>query len=163
MEAPTTSPRKSEPDRRDDAPEGLFLARSGTWYHDGDRIAHQRLAALLSKSVARTDDGKLVVTTGRDVLPMVSEDAPYRVRTLAEDAVVLLDDSREPLTPSSVIAIDTQGRVRSVVKGGKAWALWSASATQVLGQRVDDDGMLAVPGGRVEIQARDGEDWAGVP
>jgi hypothetical protein len=61
---------------------GLFLDGSGRWFHDGEPVRHARLAALLSRSIARAEDGSLIVTTGRDRLPFVALDTPLHVRTL---------------------------------------------------------------------------------
>ena len=40
-------PQSDLPTVRTDAPSGLFLARDGTWFHDGQAVDHERLAALL--------------------------------------------------------------------------------------------------------------------
>lgn len=125
---------------RPDAPRGLFLARDGTWFHDGQGVHHERLAALLHRSIARRDDGVLVVTTGVDVVPFVAEDAPYLVRTVRvlEATLVLSDGSEEVL--ASPLHVDAAGRVRVRVKGGRFWALLSRSASQVVMSGLDEHG-----------------------
>ena len=115
--------------RRDDAPRGLFLSRRGAWYHDGDRVKHAGLEGLLHRSIARDDAGQLLVTTGRDVLPFVAEDAPYVVRTIADGLLILSDASQEP--PGTFL-IDDAGHIRTPVKGGRFWAVCSRSATQAV-------------------------------
>jgi hypothetical protein len=145
------------PDERRDAPRGLFLSRDGAWYHDGERVRHPRLAALLHRSIARRDGG-LVVTTGRDVLPFTAEDAPFFVRTLSADALVLSDDSREPLAPRDFL-IDDDGRVRCRVKSDAFWALLSRSATQILLAQLDADGRLPTPAGACSLTPTAPRDW----
>ncbi len=115
--------------RRTDAPAGLFLSRRGAWYHDGDRVKHAGLEGLLHRSIVRDDAGQLLVSTGRDTLPFVAEDAPFIVRTVAGDDLVLSDGTREHLEGKRLY-IDDDGRVRCVVKQGRFWAVLSRSATQ---------------------------------
>lgn len=133
---------------RPDAPPGLFLARDGTWYHDGQAIHHERLGALLHRSITRGDDGTLIVTTGRDVLPFVAEDAPFVVRHVhvGDARAVLSDGTEEQLV--GPLHVDDDGRVRVRVKGGRFWALLSRTAAQVVMSGVDDDGA------RVHLAAR---------
>lgn len=133
---------------RPDAPRGLFLARDGTWFHDGRAIHHERLAALLHRSITRDDSGALIVTTGRDVLPFVAEDAPFVVRALhvGDARLTLSDGTEEPL--SAPVYVDDDGRIRVRIKGGRFWAVLSRSAAQILMSGVDDDGA------RVHLAAR---------
>lgn len=133
--------------RRDDAPAGLFLSRAGRWYHDGDPVEHAGLEGLLHRSIARAADGSLIVTTGRDVVTFVAEDAPFIVRTIEDDALVLSDDTREPLISAghaTAFFIDDVGHVRCPVKQGAYWALMSRSATQILLALIDATGSLTL-------------------
>lgn len=176
--------------RREDAPPGLFLSRRGAWYHDGDRLRHLGLESLLWKSIARASDGGLIVTTGRDRLPFLAEDAPFVVRTLgraatgrddagrtgaasdagdAEDrgevddiALVLADGSEEAVARRSFF-IDDDGRVRCPVKGGRFWALLSRSATQLLLELVDDEGRIVTPAGPCALTPAPAWRWSDPP
>lgn len=134
---------------RPDAPRGLFLARDGTWFHDGQAIHHERLSALLHRSIARDDVTRaLLVTTGRDRLPFVAEDAPYVVRAIhVGDARLTLSDGTEEALVAPV-HVDDDGRIRVRVKGGRFWAVLSRSAAQLVMSGVDDDGA------RVHLAAR---------
>ena len=127
-------PRDDLEEHRRDAPPGLFLSRRGNWFHDGDRVRHERLAQLLSGSVARDAAGGLVVTTGRDTLPFVAEDAPLQVRSVEvdDDVVTLLlsDQTREAL--GAVVVVGAEQRLRVAVRAGAFWALLTRSAGQLL-------------------------------
>lgn len=137
----------------------LSLDREGRWRHDGDLIRHARLSALLDRSIARDEEGGLMVTTGRDRLPFTSEDAPLRVKTarLQGDGLlqVLRDDRELPLTKESALCIDEEGRVRTRVegpRGGTFWALWERPATQALMPLLADE--------RIEVEVIEGvRDW----
>ncbi len=153
-------PRDDLEDDRIDAPAGLFVSRRGNWFHDGNRIRHHGLTGLLDRSVARADDGALIVTTGRDVLPITCEDAPIFVRSLdVERRVVVLSTGEEAMP--GVIAGGDDRRWRSPCRGTTMWALWTRAATQLAEPHlveVGDDVMLL--GSRlVPLVA----DWSRVP
>ena len=152
-----------EEDRRVDAPSGLFLSRRGAWYHDGTRVRHARLEALLHASIAREPHGGLIVTTGRDSLPFVSEDAPLQVRTLRhtpDDLVLLLSDGREEPVAGRAFFMDAAGRVRCAVRGGAFWALVSRSAGQTLLASLDAQGeRILTPGRSCPVREATLVDW----
>jgi hypothetical protein len=143
-------PRDALEERRPDAPPGLFFSRAGHWFHDGDRIFHAGLAGLLHRSVARADDGQLIVTTGRDTLPFVSEDAPMlaqRVEVDADGFALTLSVGRE--ARATWLAIGSDHRLRAVIDDGRFWVLLGRSAGQSLegALEVDDDGAAWVGAG----------------
>ena len=135
--------RKPDPDHRDGLPEGLYLSSSGSWFHDGSRIRHERLCQLLHRCIQRGAQGELQVSTGRDTLPFVAEDAPYLVRTTREELGVILlvlsNGNEEPLKSDSKILMDSTGRIRVSVMEGQHWALLSRSATQSIVSRIKED------------------------
>jgi hypothetical protein len=150
------------PARRADAPMGLFFSRSGAWYHDGDRIRHAGIIGLLGRSVARDDGSRLVVTTGRDVVTFVAEDAPLLVSTMARGALVLSDGSTEACAGRTFL-IDDEGRIRCPVKDGRFWALLSRSATQLLCELLDDAGVIQAPDGACALTPTPARDWTAEP
>lgn len=117
---------------------GLHMDREGRWFHDGDPVRHARLAALLSRSVARDEAGRLIVTTGRDVLAITTEDAPVQVRTVrsadgpGEGHRLVLSTGREEPLSGATILIDDDGRMRVPVEGGTFWALFLRPAAQAV-------------------------------
>lgn len=141
-------PAPGDPLIRDDAPPGLFLSRAGTWYEDGEAVTHERLAALLSRSIARVD-GRIVVTTGRDVRPVSCEDAPFVAKALVDGALLLSDGSSEPLR---ALLVDDEGVMRAPVKGGAFWAVLSRNAAREVAASLQDDGVtIGLPGGAVRL------------
>ena len=100
---------------------GLYLLADGTWLHDGDRVEHARLAALLHRSIARAADGTFIVTTGRDILPMACEDTPLRVLRVVGDAdgpvLVFSNEKEAPLDPG-LLSVDGDGSLRTEGPGG---------------------------------------------
>lgn len=134
-------PRDEIEDFRPDAPAGLFLSRKGNWFHDGQRVGHERLEALLHGAIARDAAGGLIVTTGRDVLAFVAEDAPFAVVAVDGEFAILDDGSRE-VVADVVVGGDDRWRMR--VKGGAFWALFSKSAAQTLERALADDGSALV-------------------
>jgi hypothetical protein len=151
---------------RPDAPAGLFFSRRGNWFHDGQRVAHVRLADLLRRSVARDDAGQLIVTTGRDALPFVAEDAPLLVTSaVVHDGGVrlALSDGGDDDLDGDVL-VDDAGRMRTVVRGGRFWALFSRAAQQALEPLVVDEAHLAWRGRRWRVlPVRGDEAWGALP
>lgn len=154
--------------RRADAPPGLFLSRRGAWYHDGDRVRHEGLEGLLTRSIARDPGGALIVTTGRDVLPFSVEDAPFLVRTLGPrggpgDVTLVLSDGSVEDVDGRPFLMDDEGRVRCPVKDARFWALLSRSATQLLLELVDDEGRIVTPRGATTLTSTPPRDWSEPP
>ena len=148
---------------------GLWLSRTGDWFHDDTPVRHVRLSNLLTRSIARDDEGGLIVTTGRDRLPFCAEDAPLLVRTVEEQGGRLLmhlsNGLIEALVPDAYLCIDEEGRLRSVVAGQTFWALWSRSATQALLALMHDSGAyVELPVGQLPLhQARSDRNWSVQP
>lgn len=158
MNGPRPSPLPRNP--------GLWLSRAGEWFHDDLPVRHVRLSNLLTRSIARDENGGLIVTTGRDRLPFRAEDAPLVVRTIEfEDnhfRIQLSNGLEETLETNSYLCMDGVGRIRSVVGHNSFWALWSRSATQALIGRVDDSGThILLPQGIVPLRhAHPEQDWS---
>jgi hypothetical protein len=156
-------PRDDLEDARADVAAGLFLSRRGNWFHDGERVRHERLARLLSGSIAR-EDGALIVTTGRDRVPFVAEDAPLFVLSVDVDdaagiTLLLSDQSREPLVD---VVVGPDDRLRAVVRSRAFWALFTRSAGQLLEPFFVDDDVLSVGAHRWQVRARSA-DWSAPP
>ena len=129
---------------RADAPPGLFLDRAGRWFHDGQRVGHRRLEALLHRSISRASaDDSLIVTTGRDRLPFIAEDAPLCVRAFdsaAQSASLALSDGTVEAVAPRRFVVDRLGVIRCPVHDGAFWAILSRSAAQILATYIEDDG-----------------------
>lgn len=122
---------------RADAPSGLFFSRHGTWYEDGDAVTHAKLAALLSRCVARDAQGALIITTGRDVRTFAAEDAPLVGKALAGSTLRLSNETNLPLAGATLLVDDT-GAMR--VAAGAFWAVLSRAATHDVGALLDERG-----------------------
>ena len=149
---PMRDPRDDSEESRPEAPAGLFFSRRGNWFHDGDRIFHAGLSGLLDRSVARADEGDLVVTTGRDVMTFACEDAPVMVREVHEvegELVMHLSTGVDERLPGT-IAVGSDHRLRVPVMGGRLWALLGRAAGHTLEPRLeqDDDGTMWISHGR---------------
>jgi hypothetical protein len=134
------------------------------WFHDGDRVGHHGLEALLHRSIRRAEDGSLIVSTSRDRAPFVSEDAPLHVRTLEGEMLVFADGTREPCA-GRAFSIDDEGRVRCASSRAGLWALLSRTATQLLLMRLVDapegEGpqRLLLPDGPCPLSSTHMRDW----
>jgi hypothetical protein len=126
---------------RDDAPRGLFFSRQGTWYEDGEAVTHAKLAALLSRCVARDAHGALIITTGRDVRTFTAEDAPLVGKALVGATLRLSNETDLPLADATLF-IDDAGVLRTAA--GAVWVVLSRAAAHDVGARLDDLGAAVV-------------------
>lgn len=159
-------PRDELEGDRPDAPAGLFLSRRGNWFHDGQRVKHERLELLLTGSIARDAAGGLIVTTGRDVLPFVAEDAPVVVVAVdvSDGAVVAVCEGghREAIVD---VVMGADDRFRAPLRGKTGagfWGVFSKSAGQTLETLLDDDGHLRLGDRAVAVEVIDA-DWSRAP
>ncbi len=88
----------------------LTLDREGRWFDQGVRVTNPRLAEFLLTHLVRGEDGRYLVTVGRDRRYVEIEDAPYRALGIevAENPgaeapllVRLNDGSLEPFDPAT--------------------------------------------------------------
>ncbi len=77
----------------------IVLDAEGRFSHDGERVAHPKLAAAMHGWISRhPDDGRYILTNGYDWTYLTVEDAPYVVRAVRvepERVVLLLSDGTE--------------------------------------------------------------------
>lgn len=110
------------------APEGrsrestIVLDRAGAFSHDGEPVAHAKLAQAMHGWLSRhPDDGRYILTNGYDWTYLTVEGAPCFVDAVDEDAgqlvLTLRDGAREPLDPST-LALDEEGALTTRVKPG---------------------------------------------
>ena len=152
-------------------PLGLFLTRNGTWLHDGQEIRHQRLSALLHRSIGRAEDGQLTLSTGRGSTPFQCEDTPYLVRACAirdGDFILSLSDTTEEKADSGgSILVNAEGVMRVPVKKNQFWACLTTSAAQFLHDKLvstDYPDCFQVVGANLKVRQDPSEqDWSKPP
>jgi hypothetical protein len=100
----------------------IRFGRDGEWYSDGERITNPRIARLFSRCLRRDDHGGYRLQMGEEQAPIEVEDTPYVVRQVEGDptgfTVVLNDETREPLDPST-LRHDANHVLYCRVKGGE--------------------------------------------
>jgi hypothetical protein len=141
---------------------GLWLSREGRWFFDGQAVEHERLSALLDRSMMRRGEA-LIVTTGMDVLAFDAEDAPLRV--VAFDAGLgqlhFHTGGHEPM-PLQVV-VDDDGVVRSATTLGM-WARWERRVAHQLASMVDEQGVVGGLAWGAQLVAADPvTDWTSAP
>ncbi|HYG69211.1 MAG TPA: hypothetical protein VD838_16185 [Anaeromyxobacteraceae bacterium] len=120
---------------------GLSIDRDGRFLHRGEPITHARTLEVLWSSLTRVPDGRYLVRIGRESGYVTIDDAPYAVRGVLDGdgvpVLVLSDGTRESLDPAT-LAVDGEGVLRCVVKGGHA-ARFTRAAQVALGLMLDED------------------------
>lgn len=134
----------------------LRLDRQGQWSVDGERIEHERTVAVLTQNV-RIDGGRAFTNIGREVAPIVVDDTPYFVTSLALSPAlsVRLSDGTVETLRSPRAAHSDDGRLYLLVKDGSLWALVARAVHHQLEECVEEkDGVLglALPGGFVVVE-----------
>jgi len=133
----------------------ISFGRDGEWYSDGERIANRKIAELFSRCVRRSPQGGWMLQMGDEKAPLEVEDTPFVVRQIegspeAGVTVVLNDDTREPLDPSSLRS-GSDHALYCRVKGGDCEARFLRPAYYALTRWVREDG------GRFTIRLADRE------
>lgn len=135
----------------------LILNREGRWFHDGDPVEHERLAAALHTWIDRdAETGRYILRVGEQWCFIEVEDAPFVVTSITttkdgeerEISLRLTDGTKEKLAydtlrqrPDNVLYCD--------VKGGKFKARFSRNAYFNLAELVelhDDEPRLPAAG-----------------
>lgn len=123
------------------APEGrsrestIRLDREGYFFHEESPVEHPKLAAALHTWIGRhPDDGRYILTNGYDWTYFVVDDVPFFVRAIHEEGgdaiLVLSDETREPLDPSTLRAND-RGELYLVVKKDAKGGPYDAKLTRL--------------------------------
>jgi uncharacterized protein len=121
----------------------ISFRRDGNWYSDDDRIDNPRIALLFSQSIKRNPDGSYYLQVAEERAPITIEDTPDVVRALEDDelggfAMVLNDDTREPLDPAA-LEIGDNNVLYARVKGGIERARFLRSAYYHLSEHFESD------------------------
>jgi len=139
----------------------ISFRRDGNWYNDDDRIDNPRIALLFSRSVKRASDGSYFLQVGDERAPITVEDTPYVVRTIEDRAdgsvtLILNDDSREPLDPST-LEVAPDDVLYCSVRSGEHRARFLRPAYYHLAPRFEPDGAgfcIRLGGGRYPVRLR---------
>jgi hypothetical protein len=142
---------------------GLSIDAEGRFLHRGEPITHARTLEVLWRSLARTADGRYLVSIGRESAYVALEAAPYAVRGVLErengaPVLLLSDGSREPLDPAT-LSVGEDGVLRCEVKGDHA-ARFTRAAQVSLGLALEEyppgSGRYALVVGGVRYPVRTG-------
>lgn len=101
----------------------ISFRKDGNWYSDDERIDNPRIALLFSKSIRRNPDGSFYLQVAEERASITVEDTPYVIKAVEDDGrggfvIVLNDDEREPLDPSS-LEVGADNVLYARVKGGE--------------------------------------------
>src|SRR5687767_4482592 len=81
----------------------IRLDRDGVFWHDGQRVEHPGLArAFASWLDIDPDSGRYILRNSIHWVYITVEDAPFQVRALDGDDLLLSDGTREPLDRSTL-------------------------------------------------------------
>jgi hypothetical protein len=116
--------------------------------------------------VARDEHDRLIVTTGRDALPFVAEDAPLVVRSVvvSADAVRLLLSDGTTTDLQGPVVVGGDDRMRMPVFSRRMWASFSRTAQRALEPYFVDEKCLAFGNRNVVVVAAEADrGWDEVP
>lgn len=125
------------------APEGVRVLPDGTWRVGGFPIIHVPSLRHLKSRLVFEDDGAFI-EDGSQRLPVVVEGPAFEVLTLRLDAAkaevrAVLDDGTEAPIADAAMNEET-GRFECACRGGKARAVFSRVAHQVLLDNLRQEG-----------------------
>ncbi len=124
-------------------PEGVRVGADGAWTVGGLPIRHLPSLRLLKSRLCFSDEGAFLMD-GPARLPVRVEGPPFEVEDLRLDpltgeARALLDDGSEEMLQDFGVDEGT-GRFLCAVRGGRAQAVLSRAAHQVLLNHVEQEG-----------------------
>ncbi|MEW6776085.1 MAG: hypothetical protein AB1405_07320 [Bdellovibrionota bacterium] len=142
----------------------LSLDKECNWFYDGEPITHERTLEVLSQSLSRNGEGRLIVQIGDAWSYVRTEDCPYCVRAVRESGdppakidLLLSDGTSEALDPST-LAVSSENVLYCRVKGGKEEARFLRPAYYELSRHIvskgEDSFALRMAGGAYPIGER---------
>jgi hypothetical protein len=139
-------------------PEGVRVLKDGAWRVGGFPVVHAPSLRHLKERLVFEDEG-VFIADGAQRMPVVLEGPPLEVLSLRLDdsrgeACAFLDDGSEEKLDGAEMNAET-GRFECRARGGKARAVFSRAAHQVLLDRLaEEDGRfyLLVGSRRVPIR-----------
>lgn len=143
------------------SPGPLRFGRDGRWYAGEEAIPNAAICRLFSRSLTVLPDGRGRLELGEDQADVLIEDTPWVVTGVDGDPVtgfglVLNDDTREPLDPTS-LEVGPAHVLYARVKGGAHRARFLRPAYYALVRHAEPgpDGSIVLPVGdhRVPIGA----------
>jgi hypothetical protein len=142
------------------APEGVRVLPDGGWRVGGFAIAHEPSLRYLKARLVFEEKGAFLVE-GRERVPVLLEGPPFEVTTLrfdqeAGEVRIALDDGSEELMADDALSLSAEtGRFECLVREGRARAVLSRSAHQLLLARVEEaEGLFVLPVGDRRITIR---------
>ena len=145
----------------------IVIDRDGHFWHEGQRIEHERLAQALARWVAVDDaTGRYILRNDREWCFVTVEDAPLAVRVFSPSAqgatLTLSDGTNEALDPAT-LRIDPADVPYCNVRQGTLPARFSRRAALALleSAQVLDGRVVVLVGGRKRVLPRVAADVAG--
>jgi uncharacterized protein len=123
----------------------ISFRHDGNWYSGDERIDHQRIALLFSKSIRRDKYGQYFLQVADERAPITVEDTPYVVKDVDQDehgsfTITTNDEVRELLDPAT-LEIGDNDVLYCKVKDGAYRARFLRSAYYHLADHfMSDDG-----------------------
>ncbi len=136
------------------APEGrsrestIVLDREGRFWHHGELVEHEKLAAAMHRWIGRhPDDGRYILENGYDWTYFTVEDVPYFVSALkfeGGDVLLVLSDGTEEAWDPQATRVGEGGalyaKVKKSARGGPFEARFSRHAQTALAEVLVDQG-----------------------
>lgn len=125
-------------------PEGVRVLPDGTWRVGGFPILHAPSLRLLKSRLVFDDEGAFI-EDGPKRLPVRVDGPAFEVVSLVldpqgQEARALLDDgSEEAVTGATLTMNEKTGRFECATRGGRARAVFSRAAHQVLLDNVEEE------------------------
>ncbi len=141
----------------------IRLDRDGRFWHDGEPIDHDQMAAAFAAWIRRhPDDGRFILTNGYDWTYFTVDDVPFFIRSVSAVGagleIDLSDGTREPLD-ASTLEVGARDALYAQVKGGEFTARFMPQAQTSLMPYLEQSAEpgrfeLVVGTGRYPIGAR---------
>ena len=135
----------------------ISMDKECNWFYDGKPIVHAKTVRVLSQSIQRNEENRLIVRIGNAWSYVHCEDTPYGVRAIREVEedghvsgidLLLTDETTERLDPATLV-VGEKNVLYCRVKKGREEARFFRPAYYQLTAHVEENGEIVLRlGGR---------------
>lgn len=123
----------------------MRIDKEGNWFYNQSPITNRSVCLYLSRHIAKDEQGRFLLQTPNQILPLEVEDTPFIVKhcivinSMPPKAKVLLNDQTEEIIVWNRIWLGDERHIYCLVKDGAFEARFNRDSQFELGDRLEFD------------------------